>query len=202
MFKGVAQMEGMERIRQSILDEAKAQADSIIKEAEQKAAEQTKEAARQAEALVAGRLDKAKVQADEAVRRMLSMAELEMKKEELKTKQQMIDKAFDMALERLKGLPKDQFADMVVSMLKRAGIGGDEEIIVSPADRAMFEGGLLNEINSRLGYRLKLSDEVRNIQGGFIINSRGIEINNSYETLLRMERERIETEIADILFQK
>lgn len=195
-------MEGMERIRQSILDEAKAQADSIIKEAEQKAAEQTKEAARQAEALVAGRLDKAKVQADEAVRRMLSMAELEMKKEELKTKQQMIDKAFDMALERLKGLPKDQFADMVVSMLKRAGIGGDEEIIVSPADRAMFEGGLLNEINSRLGYRLKLSDEVRNIQGGFIINSRGIEINNSYETLLRMERERIETEIADILFQK
>jgi vacuolar-type H+-ATPase subunit E/Vma4 len=39
------------------------------------------------------------------------------------------------------------------------------------------------------------------MQGGFIVKTRGVEINNSFETLLRMERERIETEIADILFQ-
>lgn len=194
-------MEGMERIRQSILEEAKSQADSIIKEAEQRAADQAEEAARQADVLVAERIDKAKAQADETTKRMLLMAELEMKKEELKVKQQMIDKAFEKAFEKLKGLSGKELIDMMVSMLERAGISGDEEIIVSPADREMYEKGLLDEVNQRLGYRLKLSDENRGIQGGFIIKRQGIEINNSYETLLRMERERIETEIAGILFQ-
>ncbi len=60
----------------------------------------------------------------------------------------------------------------------------------------------MKRINDKLGFELKLSDEDRGIQGGFIVKVDGVEINNSFETLLRMEREKVESEIADILFQQ
>ena len=62
--------------------------------------------------------------------------------------------------------------------------------------------GPLKKINDKLGFELKLSDEDRGIQGGFIVKVDGVEINTSFETLLRMEREKVESEIADILFQQ
>ncbi|MBA1334079.1 MAG: hypothetical protein HPY66_1563 [Firmicutes bacterium] len=195
-------MEGMERIRDSIIQEAKTQAASIIKEAEEKAGEQVEEAARKAQILKKARIEKAEVEAEEAARRMLSMAELEMKKDDLRAKQDLIDLAFSKALEKLKGYSKADYRKIMVSMLKNAGLSGEEEVVVAPRDREMFASGLLEEINNELGFNLQLSKDTRNIEGGFIVRSHGVEINNSFETLLRMERERIETEIADILFQQ
>jgi V/A-type H+-transporting ATPase subunit E len=195
-------MEGMEKIRDSIIQEAKSQANSILKEAEERAGEQVEEATRKAQAIKKNRLEKAGLEAEEAAKRMLSMAELDMRKEDLKAKQEIIDLAFSRALDRLKGFSGDEYRKMIVLMLKKAEIVGNEELVVSPKDREMFASGLLKQINDELGYSLKLSEETRNIEGGFILKSHGVEINNSFETLLRMERERIETEIADILFQQ
>jgi V/A-type H+-transporting ATPase subunit E len=194
-------MEGMERIKDSILSEAKTQAEKIIKEAEDRVKEMKKQAAKSAEEITKTRLQKAETEAKEAAARKLSMEELELKKQILKAKQGFIDQAFEKALSRLKGLPEETFADMIVSVLKDIRVTGEEEIVVSQRDREMFEKGLLKKINDRLGLEIKLSEETRSMQGGFIVKTRGVEINNSFETLLRMERERIETEIADILFQ-
>jgi V/A-type H+-transporting ATPase subunit E len=195
-------MEGMERIRDSILAEAKAQAEGIIKEAESRLKEMEDQAVRKAEENTQNRLARAELEAQEAQRRMLSMAELELKKQSLEAKQALIDQAFDKALSRLKELPDETYAAMIVSILGSAGLTGREELVVPPQDRERFQKGLLKRINDDLGFELKLSDETRSIQGGFIVKSNGVEINNSFETLLRMEREKIESEIAEILFQQ
>lgn len=47
---------------------------------------------------------------------------------------------------------------------------------------------------------LTLSEESRNIMGGFIMVDEDVEINCTFETLVRLERERLEKEIAQILF--
>jgi V/A-type H+-transporting ATPase subunit E len=193
-------MEGMERIRESILAEARAQAEAIVKEAKDNVKAMEKQAVKRAEEITGNRLQKAGVEAREAAARMLSMAELELKKENLQAKQDLIEQAFEKALSRLKGLSEEDYTGMIVSILGSKGITGKEELVVSPKDREMFQKGLLNKINDRLGFELKLSDETRDMQGGFILKSEGVEINNSFETLLRMERERIETQLADILF--
>ncbi len=195
-------MEGMERIRESILAEAKAQTESIIKEAEEKAKEMEKNAVKKAEEDTKNRLVRAEEEAKEAQRRMLSMAELDLKKQSLGVKQSLLDRAFDGALDRLKDLPEEKYIEMMVSVLKNAGLKGGEELIVPPEDRERFRKGLLEKLNGKLGFELKLSEEVRSMQGGFIVKVNGVEINNSFETLLRMEREKIETEIAEILFQQ
>ena len=195
-------MEGMERIRESILAEARTQAEAIIKEAEDSVKEMEQQAEKRAEELTKNRLERAKVEAQDAQKRMLSMAELELKKQSLEAKQSIIDQAFDKTLAKLNKLPDEKYAAMIVSVLGSVGLAGGEELIVPPQDRERFQKGLLKRINDKLGFELKLSDEDRGIQGGFIVKVDGVEINNSFETLLRMEREKVESEIADILFQQ
>ena len=47
---------------------------------------------------------------------------------------------------------------------------------------------------------LTLSQETRNIKGGFIMIDGKIEINCAFETLVRLQREKLEKQVADVLF--
>lgn len=50
------------------------------------------------------------------------------------------------------------------------------------------------------GTGLTLSEETRNIMGGFIMVDGDVEINCTFETLVRLQREMLEKEVAQILF--
>lgn len=47
---------------------------------------------------------------------------------------------------------------------------------------------------------LTLSEQTREIRGGFIMSDEDVEVNCAFETLVRMQREKLEKEVADILF--
>jgi len=47
---------------------------------------------------------------------------------------------------------------------------------------------------------LTLSEQTRNIRGGFVMSDGDVEVNCAFETLVRMQREKLEKEVADILF--
>ena len=47
---------------------------------------------------------------------------------------------------------------------------------------------------------LTLSPETRNIKGGFIMIDGKVEINCAFETLVRLQREKLEKQVADLLF--
>lgn len=48
---------------------------------------------------------------------------------------------------------------------------------------------------------LSLSEETRNIRGGFILVDGPVEVNCAFETLVRLQREKLEKQVADILFE-
>ena len=48
---------------------------------------------------------------------------------------------------------------------------------------------------------LTLSEETRDIKGGFIMVDGDVEINCAFETLVRLQREQMEKKVADALFQ-
>lgn len=48
---------------------------------------------------------------------------------------------------------------------------------------------------------LTLSEETRNIKGGFIMVDGDIELNCAFETLVRLEREALEKDVAKVLFE-
>ena len=47
---------------------------------------------------------------------------------------------------------------------------------------------------------LTLSEETRNIRGGFIMVDGDVEINCAFETLVRLQREKLEKDVAQVLF--
>ena len=47
---------------------------------------------------------------------------------------------------------------------------------------------------------LTLSEETRNIKGGFIMVDGDVEINCAFETLVRLQREKLEKDVAQVLF--
>lgn len=48
--------------------------------------------------------------------------------------------------------------------------------------------------------RLTLSEQTRPIRGGFVMSDGEVEVNCTFETLVRVQREKLEKEVADILF--
>lgn len=201
-------MEGIEKIKAKILEDAQNEADTIINSAKQEAERILAEAHKAAERESRDVLAKADAEAGEARRKIMAMAELDMRKGLLAVKQEMVDAAFDAALRHLKSLEDEEFEKVIGAMLEKAVVTGAEEIIVSPEDSRRFTPEFLEKVNQQLTRRrgekamLKLSGETRNISGGFILKGEGLEINNSFDAIIRMERDEIESEIARILFEE
>lgn len=64
-----------------------------------------------------------------------------------------------------------------------------------------FLGKVVNNTTAIMtGTGLVLSDETRNIMGGFIMVDGDVEINCTFETLVRLQREKLEKEVAQVLF--
>lgn len=117
----------------------------------------------------------------------------------------MINKVFDEAVIKLQNLSKDEYLDFVKSSILSLDIEGDEEIIISPNDKDKMDVNFMLTLNNKLKAKgkkglLKISNENRNIKGGFILYKNGIEINNSFEALVDSLRDELEQEIIEALF--
>ena len=49
--------------------------------------------------------------------------------------------------------------------------------------------------------RLTLSEQTRPMRGGFVMVDEDVEVNCTFETLVRLEREKLEREVANVLFK-
>jgi V/A-type H+-transporting ATPase subunit E len=198
-------MEGMEKIKERILEDARREADKIIRGAEKEAQNILDHAEKTARQRKKALYEKAQKDSQEARRKTLAMAELEMRKGLLAVKQKMVDTAFERALEKLRNLEGKDYENMIMGMMEKAVETGNEEIILSPNDLKKFKPEFLSTVNQRLSKKgiksnLKIAEETRNIQGGFILKGKGVEVNNSFESIIRMERDEIESQVAAILF--
>jgi V/A-type H+/Na+-transporting ATPase subunit E len=198
-------MSGADKLKEKILSEAQAQADQVLAEArargEEIAAKGEREAAARKEAL----LEQSRLQAEERLRRAKTIAELDARKAILSAKEDMIEDTFTQALTRLHELDEAAYREILFSMLLAAAQSGTEKIIASQRDRALYTPEFLDKVNQALSSqgkegKLALSDETREMQGGFILRAGDMEINASFNSILRMQRDQLEPEVAAILF--
>ncbi len=196
---------GAERIIEHILNDAKAKAAEIKDEAARKTreimTEAQKEAARSQEQILA----RARDEAAETKRRILGAAKLDARKEKLAAKQELIADAFRQSLEELCAVDDRSYSSILQRMFLAAAETGTEKVFLSERDRARIPGSFWEELNAALKKagkkgELTLAEENREIQGGFILQSGGVEINCSFEALLDMQRDELEPEVAGILF--
>lgn len=171
------------------LAKAQAEADTILENYRANAAVENKQI-----------IDNASKAAAEKELRMHSVAELEGRKRLLAVKQELINQAFDRALEKLLHLPQDEYLALLANMAAKASQTKDEEIVLSPADAQQYGAQIVAAANAICGGKLTLAAETRPIGGGLILKKGKTEINCELETQVGMLRDALAIEIANVLF--
>ena len=194
-------MNGIEKLIQQI--DAEAQSDAIQAKAAAEAAEVKAQYAQRAERESQDILDRGRKAAAEREERLAGVAQLERRKTLLAVKQEMLDQAFEKALEELQNLPEKEYVDLVSRLVAQAAKTGKEEVIFSQKDRPRYGKAVVTRANEALGEkgRLTLSAQTRPIQGGFILSDGEVEVNGTFDTLVRLQRRELDGPVAKLLFQ-
>ena len=221
-------MNGIDKITQRIGADTQAEIDRILADAAAQAEAAADKFRTQAEAEDRDLLAKSERAAAEREERLVSAAQMEARKTLLTAKQEMVERAYQRALEKLRSLPQEQY----VELLARASSTGREEVVFSPEDREgagkaavaranellakeaapelpLGDGvvaNLLNKVAAGVSAfaqgtaMLAVSEETRDISGGFILKDGRIEVNCTFDALVRAEREQTAGEVAKLLF--
>lgn len=143
--------------------------------------------------------------ADDQRVKFVSMAQLEIRKDVLALKQEMIETAFEGAISKLLEGDEERYSALLKKLVLNADLQGDEELILNRSDRNRIGGDLIREINETLLKAkrkgdLRLSPEVRQIRGGVILRRGRKEVNCSVESIIYSKRDELEAKVARILF--
>ena len=182
-----------EEKRDEILNAAQVESDSII-------AKETKKAKN----LEVELIEKAQIEAKARENRVISNARLKVRNNELKAKQDMISKVFEKAVERLNSLSTLEYKEYILRALDSLDLEGTEILIINKKDEDVINNKFLLDLNNKLislGKKGKISILTNgNFDRGFILDRNGIQINNTFESLVKSLRSELELEVTKVLF--
>ena len=136
--------------------------------------------------------------------RMMRNAEHRRKMEMLVLKREMVDIVFDKALLLMQSMPVDQARCYAQEHIVCAA-EGDDEVIIDIRDMAVYTTDFVYGVNQKLiengkDGNLRLSNENRDIAGGFILRRGAMEIDCSYAAIIEQMRYALEKDVAEMLF--
>ena len=193
-------MNGIEKITQRITSDAQAEVDRILGDAREEAARISANYRAQADA-EAQELDaKNERAAAEQEERLISAAQMKASRFLLAAKQEMVEKAYIQALDKLCAMPKEQYVDVLAKLLVEASSNGKEEAVFSKEDREQVGKAAVEKANQLSGKQLRLSEETQPIRGGFILKDKNVEVNCTFETLVRLQKAETAGAVVKTLF--
>lgn len=193
-------MNGLERITGRIEAEAKSEIDAILEEGRaqtQRVVDSWRARIDEETRALAAKNEKAAAEREE---RLKSAAEMDERKTILAAKQEMVEQAYALALDKLCSLPEDEKVKLLAGLLARASSTGTEEALFSEADQAVGAKAVA-AANEGSGKKLALSKEIAPIRGGFILRDKNVEVNCAFETLVRLQKAETAGAVAKLLFQ-
>ncbi len=192
-------MNGLERITKRIEAEAKKEIDSILEagRAEVSEIEAGWRARIEAETReLDARSEKAAAEHEERLR---SAAQMDARKTILAAKQELVEEAYALALDKLCGLKGEAKIKLLSELLLRASTTGSEEAVFSAGDKDDAVKAV-EMSNAASGKKLTVAKDTAPIRGGFILRDKNVEVNCAFETLVRLQKADTAGEIAKILF--
>jgi len=124
-----------------------------------------------------------------------NLAEIERKNQLLKAKREILGEALEQAVQELSKL--ENYEEIVTNMLKKTELKSENTVVV-PAKGKEEE---TREAIKNSGQNYFLSEKSANIKGGFILKTDKIEIDNSFETIIKEQlREDLEIKLHKLLF--
>lgn len=195
-------MAGLDKIIERIAQDSAAKCDSIIFEAQSEAQKIKDAAAKQAEDDKAAIVEAANKEAKAIVDMAESGAELEGKKTLLATRVEIIEKAIDVASEKLGVMPDDEYFAALYALVKKYAQGGEGIMHLSKKDLGRLPKDFDKKINEGLekGAKISVAKTPADISDGFVLVYGDIEINCTFEALVADARDAIKDELYSIIF--
>lgn len=189
----------LENIINRIIGDAEKKAQSFIDSQQEKADEITIEADKKIEAY----RNKGEDKASNIAKSMNDVAdvivELEISKIELHKKRELIDKIFELALEKILKLPKAEYKKIILKNLDDLRDG--DVIILSEKEKGILLKKDIDEIAKKKGIKVSLSSEYNNNIAGIIIDRKSTVLDFNIETELENLKKEMESEILKGLYK-
>ena len=189
-------MAGIDQISGAILSQAKSNADAILADAKAEAQAIIDGGGARAKEFSAKIMGAAETEARDISSRADMAAGLTSRRTIAAKKHELIDLAFDSALDDLLNLPEAEYLKLLCSLAERAnadGLGG--QIMLNEKDKSLYADRLKSSFSS-----LTISDKNAGIRGGLILQRQDIDINCALEVMIRSIKNELSLDIADILF--
>jgi V/A-type H+-transporting ATPase subunit E len=193
-----------ERVVTKILNDARAEAEKIAKQAEENEAAEQAKLARQLDHYRKQTEILAKKAGEDEESHILAAARMDIAKQLLAEKRKILDEVFQQARQRLQNLSDEEYRTLCTKLILETVETGEEEIVVDKSEKRLNQD-LIDQVNRQLGSKgkgnLKLSDEKLNIGAGFVLKRGQIKTNVSLDVLLNQARKELEIDLAKELFQ-
>ena len=195
-------MNGIEKITARINEDSRKETYAILAQARAEAAEITAKAQAEAQAVEKEVLAQGRRAAAEREDRLASTAQMECRKAVLAAKQDVSEEAFEQAHKQLLALPQEKYIALLADLAAQASVTGKEKLIFSAPDRARVGKAVAAAASEKIGSgaALTLAEETRPMDGGFILSDGAVEVNCTFDTLIRLQRGALSGEVAKVLF--
>ena len=184
----------LDDIIQSILAEAKKEADRVKQQGMADIEELGKEFQTKAEEEEQRILELAQKEADRNVAQAQFLAVSQKKAGLLTKKQEILDQVYGRALAKLSELPEADYKKLVASLIGQLEEADGEIVPVKGKE------SLTKEALSKSGQPFRLSTESVSGKGGFVFKTKTMQIDNRFAVLVDHIRQDTEMEVSKILF--
>ncbi|MDR1253406.1 MAG: hypothetical protein LBJ95_00070 [Oscillospiraceae bacterium] len=196
-------MTGLEKILNSITDDAKCAASEILENANKKAMDIKKEYELKIKEKLNEIANRTLTQSKNIIERAKSLAKTQKRNIMLETKQNMIKEMIEEAKNCLYRLPKDDYFVIILNMIEKFALPQRGDIVFSQKDKERLPKDFKQKIETMFINRsesLDISSETREIDGGFVLVYGAIEQNCSFNALFESSNDELSDLVNDILF--
>ena len=195
-------MDGIEKIINRLEEDAAEEIKLLLSVSQTQAAAVTASYKEKAAAEYKTLTAKARLAAQEQGQRLRSVSDLESRKLILAEKQAGIEAAFAAAQAKLEALTPEQRIRLYARLAVESAVDGRESIVLSVSERESIGAAVVAEANRlRPAAAFSLSPKTAHIQGGLILSSAQVDVNCSFEALLRQLREEMAGQVGAMLYE-
>ena len=187
------------QITEKIRSDAQREADEILAKARAKAELTAQRAEEEIDSIKSGFIRRFEVERPEIFRRREIVANLDVKRMMLQSSRDLIQDVYDLSLEKMRMMDRDDQVKLCETLLKKAIKTKDEELEVSGGEKYLDQAWL-DGFNRENGTNIVFSEKKPDIAGGFILTRGRISTNCSWDMLIQIAQEKQESDVVKRLF--
>lgn len=193
----------LERINARLLEDARKEAEGLIQAAESGLEMKLNREELSLKEGVEKGLNALRKELREKNEKTLSLLRSDYKKQILERKNGIIDRVFEEAIDGIVSLERQEYLALLEEWLERLKVEEKAELMLSNKDLRGVGPELVRKANDSCTEDIfSLATSAVNIRGGFILRTKGYEIDRSLECIISHLREEPLSDVAEKLFGK